>query len=153
MKKGIRDGFTLVEILIVIAILGILSAISILTFRALYTNATLRAATQEVYLMLEDARSRTLASEDAFTYGVHIASSSVTRFRGSVYVAGDANNVVYVFEGGVTATGTIVASGSSIVFERLTGDAAGNGRIYLRDRDGTATNTIEVQASGLIEYE
>ena len=147
------QGFTLVEILVVIAVLAIMTTISVYSFQAMYHASALRAGASEVYSALTSARTNTLGSQDGLVYGVHVSSTTVTRFEGPTYTAGSATNKVYAFEGGVTATSSLVTNGTSIVFTRLTGVSSVGGTIYVRNRDGTSTTTITIHATGLIEYE
>lgn len=148
-----RMGFTIIEILVVLAILAIITVISAAGFQSMYHTSALRAGGSEVYRALTNARSNTLASQDGTVYGVYVSTSTVTQFEGSTYVAGTSTNKTYVFEGGVTATSSLISTGTTIVFTRLTGKPNTGGTIYVRNNDGTSTTTITIQASGLIEYE
>lgn len=152
-KTNATQGFSLLELLIVFALVGILTIISVAIFERMYKNSVLRAAQSEVYNALVSARARTLASENDTVYGVRLASTSVTRFIGSTFVSGTSTNQTYAFEGEITATGTIVSSSTPLVFTRLTGQSNIEGTIYLRTFGGTETSTVTVHKSGLIEYD
>lgn len=152
-KRNYLKGFTLIEILVVIAISAIIAVTSVVGFQALYQSSTLRAGSVEVFGALTSARTNTLASQGGTVFGVHISSTTVTRFEGSTFVLGNATNKVYEFEGGVTATGTLVTSGASIIFTRLTGETSPGGTLYIHDSEGTSTTTIAVHPSGLVEYQ
>ena len=132
-------------------ILGILSAISVVALKDLYRFSALKVSTNGVYRAFTDARNRTLASEGDTVYGVLVGTSSVTRFVGGTYTAGVATNEVYYFSGGVAATGTIVTNRVPIVFTRLTGQPNASGTIFMHNDTHTATNTIVIYATGLIE--
>lgn len=149
-KRTVR-GFTLAEIVVVSAILSIIALVSFSAFKNMHRASALRAGGDEVYQAFTDARAKTLGSEEGTVYGVFIASTSVTRFVGETYSAVSATNRVYSFEAGVTATGTGIVAGTSTRFERLTGEPNVARVVYLRNDDGTATSTITVHASGLIE--
>lgn len=148
-----RRGFTLIEILVVIGILGIITAISVTAFSNMYKVSVLRAGGSEVYDALVASRSKTLASKSDIVYGVFVSSTTVTRFAGGTYISGTATNRSYSFEGGVRATSTLITSGTPIVFTRLTGAPSIQGTIYVHNLDGTSTTTIVIHRSGLIEYE
>ncbi len=144
-------GFTFVEIVIVIAVLFILAAISVVSFRNLLLSASYRVAVQEVYTQLTDARNDTLASENDTVYGVHFERGSTTYFIGDTFVEGTASNVVYEFEGGTYATSSFITNDVNVIFKRLSGLPTATGTILIIKSDGSATSTIEVHDSGLIE--
>lgn len=145
-----KYGFTLVEIIVVIAILALVATISVVTFMNMHRDATLRATASDVYESFTNARERTLASENDTVYGVHLATSSITRFVGNTYSAGHASNTVFTFENIVSATGTLVMQNANIIFERLTGKPSATGTLYIRN--GVSTSTVTIHGSGLIEY-
>jgi len=148
-----KKGFTLLEILIVLAILASILGISLQVLQNLYQDSALKAGASEVYGALVSARSDTLSAQNDMVYGVRISTSTVTRFSGVTYTPGNSTNKVYAFEKGVLATSSLIASGTNIIFERLTGQPSATGTIYIRDIQGAGTTTIVIHASGLIEYE
>jgi prepilin-type N-terminal cleavage/methylation domain-containing protein len=148
----LRRGFTLLEVVIVVAILAALAALSAVTFRAMYDSTTVRAGASEVFGALVSARTRTLAAEGDDVYGVHVSSTTVTRFVGNTYNPADASNELYFFEGLVRATSTLIANGGEIVFTRLSGVPNTVGTIYVYDMSGSGTSSVVIQSTGLIEY-
>ena len=152
-QKPRIKGFTLIEIIVVLLILGIIVSISATAFERMYRESALKAGGSEVYGALISARSRTLAAQNDTTHGVFVSSTTVTRFEGSSYSPSSSTSVSYTFEGGVTATSTFITSGTPIIFTRLTGEPNASGTIYVRNNDGTNTTTITISASGLIEYD
>jgi prepilin-type N-terminal cleavage/methylation domain-containing protein len=155
-KRHVRmnslTGFTLVEILVVLAVLLIIAAFSITAFRSMYEGSGTRTAVVEITDALREARNNALSSKGDSVYGVRIASTSVTRFPGSTYSAGNASNTTYMFEAGAMATGTLVSAGTDIVFARLTGMPSATGTVLVTGSDGTSTTTITIGATGLIQY-
>jgi prepilin-type N-terminal cleavage/methylation domain-containing protein len=144
-------GFTLVELLVAVAILALFTTVSIKTFGTMYRTSALRTASLEIVNALRDARAKTLSAENDMVYGVRVGTSSVTRFIGSSYTPGHASNTVYYYEGGASATGTLVRNGVNIVFTRLTGEPSATGTIYIRSIDSEHTATVTVSRTGLIE--
>lgn len=151
--SGSQRGFTFIEILVAIAIVAILGAASAATYKNVSESSSLKMAGSEVYTALTSAREKTLGGENDTVYGVHVSTTTITQFVGPTYVAGAATNRVYTFVGGITATSSLITSGTDVVFKRLTGEAQQGGTIYVRNSAGTSTTTIVVHDSGLVEYE
>ncbi len=151
-RPPLSRGFTFIEILVVIAVIAILTAVTLLAFRNVYRDSARRTAIMEIADALRDSRNNTLGAVNDTVYGVRVGTSSVTRFTGNTYTLGAATNEVYQYEAGVTATGTLVTSGTSVVFARLTGIPSATGTILVRDNDLVGSTSVIIQSTGLIEY-
>jgi prepilin-type N-terminal cleavage/methylation domain-containing protein len=90
-------GFTAVEMLVVIGVLGMLTAFIALSLGSFRNVTALRATTEDVWLTLRSARNATLASKDDSIYGVRIESTRAIQFRGTSYVAGATTNITTTF--------------------------------------------------------
>jgi type II secretory pathway pseudopilin PulG len=147
-----RAGFTYLEILLVICILGIITVISITTLVSFNTNQALDKDTQTVVTVLEEARSKTLASTDASQYGVHIGSNDLTVFKGNTYISTDPNNRVINLNGITTISNiTFSDGGSDIVFKRLTGETVQTGTITIATTRDTKTRTVTIYKTGIVQ--
>lgn len=152
MKTQQRQiGFSFTEILVVIGIILLLSAIAVVTFRNLELSSSHRSVTQEVFSTLTDARNRSIASESDTVYGVHFETDSVTLFEGDTYTQSDPDNLRINFTGGVYATSSLIGTNTDVVFRRLTGFPTATGTLLIMRSDGVATKTIIIHGSGLIE--
>ena len=122
MKRSIQKGFTLIELMIVVAIIGILAAIAL----PAYSDYTKRAKVSEIILAASSART---AIAEVVTAGNLTAMPATVEVQSSVskYVA----SVAY-------AAGVITATASA----GGTGDATIDGQTITLT--GTANTTSQV---------
>lgn len=150
MIHNSKNGFTLVELLISIAVLSIISTSMFLAYQTISRNAELKTATFKAVDVLNLARTRTLASLGASSYGVHFEQTQYALFKGTAYSAMDPDTIFYPLPSPVEIN-TIALSGGAVdvVFERLTGKTAQTGTVRLElASDSTKFKTISIIASG-----
>lgn len=106
MKRSMQKGFTLIELMIVVAIIGILAAVAL----PAYQDYTVRAKVSEV--MLAASSAKTAVSEAASTFNALPDAASVTiQSQSSKYVS------AVGYSGGIitaSATGDSAITGSTI---------------------------------------
>lgn len=142
-------GFSVVELIAAIAIVGVLSAVVIASFSSVYEGRSLELDTHAVTVMLEEARTRTIAARDREAHGVYFTATTSTLFAGT-YSAGDPDNEVFNVSNGITIGTALSGGGSTIMFDRITGRTSNFGDVVL-NQGSSASTTISVQATGLIE--
>ncbi len=154
-KRVLACGaFTLIEVLIVVAIVGILAAISVNGFGAFATRSGADASARVVLSALEEARARTLSAEGGTSYGVHFGSTTVTVFAGETYDAGDTSNEVRTLRRAEISSVSLTGGANTIVFARLIGTASATGTVtVVQSVDVTLSRTITIHESGLSDVQ
>ena len=148
-----QKGFTLIETLLVIALISIITAFSFFAFFNIDEEEALQTSETHVKSIISEARSLTLASKNRMQYGVHFTDDAVIRFEGGTYSSSDGNNVVYpLHKKAQIQSVSLSGGGDSIVFNRLTGSTDQSGTITLSTRsDETNTRVITISETGIIE--
>lgn len=145
-----RNGITMVEILITIAIIGILSAVMIANWNGYLSKQAIDKDTEKIVEVLRFARSNTLASKNSLQYGVHLGANDITLFSGTGYSQGATGNQVYNLSSGITLAYSLQGTGADVVFKRLTGEVSAYGTITLTSNQNK-TRVINIYKTGLVE--
>jgi len=152
MKLKNKKGFTTLEILIVLSIMSILTAIVFSAFINVRKNQALAIDTSTIVEVLRQARSQTLSSYSSSRYGVRLSSVKVTLFAGSSYNPNDSANKDFILNSSDTIlTITLVGGGSDVLFDRLTGETSQNGTVVLSSPSTGETKTVTIYKTGLVE--
>ena len=143
-----QKGFTLLEVLISVAIVGILAGISIPVYRSLQTRNDLDLTVSIVVQNLRRAQVLSQAIQGGSEWGVNVSPGLVTLFRGGGFAARDPSSDE-LFE----VSDTITPSGiGEVVFSRLIGDPSDSGDIVLTAISGD-TRTITINSKGSISFD
>lgn len=146
-----HKGLTIAELLVVVAIVAILSAISLSAFVSYRTSQALTADTETVAGLLRQARNQTISSKNASSYGVNFSSTTTTLFVGPTYSPGNPSNVAYTLTAGNTLTTTLSGGATSILFNRVTGETNQSSTIVVTLQSATASSTISIYKTGTVE--
>jgi len=115
-------GFTALEILVVIAILGILLSVIMPSFMNFRRSSLLNTDTMNLITLINRARLLSVSSKDDDQYGIHLESSKAVLFKGATYSAGSTTNETHTFSTGLTLSSiTVSTGGSDVLFEKVTG--------------------------------
>jgi prepilin-type N-terminal cleavage/methylation domain-containing protein len=151
MIRLTRDGgLSLPELIVSVSIVGLLSALSVVSFASFFRNQALDASSASLVFALRDARTKTLASVEGYQYGVAVSSDRHTLFRGPALVSGDSSNQVFLLSSLTRASSSL----QSFVFERVTGNSSASGTIdvYITS-DPTLRRKVTVQGTGLVDMQ
>lgn len=142
-----KKGFTLIETLIVLAVLAILIAVILPSLQTMRSNQVLKTAASDIFSTLDKARSQTLASVDSSEYGVHFESSKIVLFKGTTYTSSDSNNIEIAITSPASITNISLTGGAvDLYFNRLSGTPNITGTITVSV--SSTFKTITISATG-----
>jgi Tfp pilus assembly protein FimT len=140
-------GITVIEILVVIAVLGIIFSIVIPQFSKMRESAVLKTAVGDILSSVNKARSETLSSLNSSSYGVHFQSDKVIIFKGISFVSNDQNNeTISIVTPASISNGTFILP-ANIYFNRLSGSPSTTGSVIVSTT--SYSKTITISATGV----
>ncbi|MFA5932165.1 MAG: prepilin-type N-terminal cleavage/methylation domain-containing protein [Candidatus Paceibacterota bacterium] len=146
-----KKGFTVVELLIVLAVIGIIFSIVLPQFSAIRENQVLKGAVNDIISSLNKAQSQTLSSVNSSSYGVHFQSDKVIIFLGTTFLVNDMNETINIISpaniSNVTLSGVSGNSGD-IYFNRLSGIPSKTGTITVSTP--SYSKIITISTTGVI---
>ena len=147
MRKGKNNGFTLVELLLSVALISALAAISVPVYRTLISKNDLAIAASTFAQSTRRAQALSQAVDGDSTWGVSLQSGQVIIFKGVNYAGRDVN-----FDEIYNISTTIGFSGvTEIVFNKLTGEPVASGVTTLTNQSDT--KTVTSNAKGMVSYQ
>lgn len=151
-------GITIIELLVIIGILVILTAITVPSFRYFQKESDLSNSAEEIVNTLRLSQNKTLTSEGASQWGVYFDTTTVPHqyvlFKGINYSARDSSfdeinklpKLVEIYE-------INLGGGQEVVFERISGETSQFGNVKTRlINDLSKTRTIYIENSGLVGF-
>ncbi len=149
--RAYEYGFTLIEVLLSLALVAIIAAMSVSAFVTLDKKEAVRQETGKVIALLNEARTLSISGENGDVYGVHFETTKTVLFKGSVYSAVAETNKVQMLNDAVQVSAiTLSAGGSDVIFKKLTGATSQFGTITLASlKDPSATSTVTITATGV----
>ncbi len=154
MKNFYKKGITLLEVLMAVAILGIIVSVALPQFSKIKENQVLQNTTQEILSALRQAQSQSLASVSLGEFGVHFQKDQIVIFKGQSFSAGAMdNNVIDIVSpaniSNVTFSGLSSETGD-IYFSRLSGVPNKNGTITVSTPSNSKTITLSATGTASV---
>jgi prepilin-type N-terminal cleavage/methylation domain-containing protein len=139
-------GFTLIELVVVLAIISVVLSWGLAVSFGAYRQAVLSGERDKVVSLLKKARTRALSNAHETAHGVYLDQSGYTLFEGSSYAA---RNVPLdeVFPG---SPGIAVGGISEVVFSQLAATSTASGTIMLGN--GATNFAILVNYEGRVAW-
>ena len=150
-KEKMRKGFTLLELIVVMAVMSILLVISLTSLYSLNTSQAFKQDVIAVVSALRQARALTIASYDNSQYGVHVETSRAVLFKGNSYSVSDPENVTYPLHQFVQVNVVLTGGENDVIFQRLSGNTTQSGTITMFPEDNSASSVINIFSTGIIE--
>jgi prepilin-type N-terminal cleavage/methylation domain-containing protein len=145
MKKV--GGFTLLEVLLVVAVIGAIGLISTPVYQAAYGRANLRAVTIHTAQAARRAQLQAQAVVSDAQWGIALQSGSLTLFRGATFASRvTADDEIYSFPTNITSSGP-----TEVVYSKMAGMPSTTGTITFTSSSGE-TKTVTINAKGTITY-
>lgn len=141
-----RRGFTLAELLVVIGITLIVSAVSIPLYSYFQGFQTLESARENVLAQVQQARLRAVAGLSQSNHGLYFDNDSYTLYQGDSYASRDQGE-----DESYQLPDNIVFSGlNEINFIQKTGVPSSEGILVLTNTVNNEIREINIRSNGLI---
>lgn len=153
MRKSHNEGFTLLEVLLILAILSVLARVTTVYGIDTYRAELFRAEQRTLVSLLERARAESMNNSGAVAHGVAFFPDDYqgyVLFAGATYSQSNPGLRLFV----PVHYSVALSVPSEIIFSPRSGDTHVTGDISLSDisRLGYATATIKVNQSGYIGW-
>lgn len=140
-------GFTLIEMLLSVSIIGVLAAASVPIMGALVTRNDVDVAGQQVASALRRAQEYARAMNQDSDWSLNVQGGVVTLYKGTVFASRDTS-----YDEAIDVPSAITISGlTDIQFAKFTGLPNTTGSITLAS-SVNETRTVTVNAKGMVDY-
>jgi prepilin-type N-terminal cleavage/methylation domain-containing protein len=145
-KKSNSDGFTLLELLLSVALIGALAGLSLPVYRTLMMKNDLDIAAVTLAQSFRRAQTLSQSVDGDITWGVKAQSGSIVLFKGSSYSTRDSS-----YDETFDVPTTISIGGTSeFIFAKLTGLPQTTGSVNLStESDG---RSVSINEKGTVSY-
>ena len=151
IKKIQNLGFSLIEMIVVIAIGAVLVVAVIISFSSFRNSKIVDISADQILSVINEARVKTVSSEDYSRFGVRLEAGRVVLFKGDIFTEPSSSNVQTTLSSLVEISNiSLNGGGADIVFQKLTGKTNnyGSWRVRLKS-DNNKYKTISVKSTGI----
>ena len=141
-----QRGFTLIELILIVALMGILGALSSPFLSRFIAQNYLEDTTNKFVRTLRKAQNYSLSGKQSSTWGVHYADRELILFKGSFY--GEDHSFDETFDIPSTIS---VSDWSDIAFSKIRGQPSTNLTVILSSN--IKSKTVVVNAEGMVDVE
>jgi len=146
LYKVRNSGFTFTEVLMVIAILGIMAGLAIPFYQSFQISSQVDNTTQEIISTLRWAQARAMSSESLSSFGIHFESQRYVLFKGDIYNSADPSNEPISLSDVLSVNS---GAGVDIIFTAISGTTTNTGLITVSATSGKP-RTITINEHGVI---
>lgn len=145
-------GFSLVEILVVLAVIIALTTIALWSLGSMSERLLLRSAVSDIAFVLEAQKAKAVSGTGGVAQGVFFNASSYTEFAGSEYDEDEDDNFTHSLDSRLVLSTDIIGE-ESIIFSRITGATGDSVTVTVSlANDATRFRTVVVGLGGDIAY-
>ncbi len=146
MRHTGQAGFTLIEALLSVAIIGILAGVSLPVYLSFQNRNDLDLAAQSIAETLRRAETYSRGVQGDAQWGVAIRPTYITLFKGTSYAARIAS-----YDENTSLPATVTVGGlSDIPFTKWSGAPTSTGTITLTSTAGS--RSVVINAKGMVDY-
>jgi prepilin-type N-terminal cleavage/methylation domain-containing protein len=148
MRNLNQKGITISEILVAIAVIGVLAVLVLPGFAKIRRVQALKSATEDIVSVIGKAHSQTLSSLNSSEYGVHFSSDELVLFKGTSYSENnpDNENIEIISPASISSI-NLTGGAVSLHFDRLNGLPNVSGTITV-GVPGSSSKIITISATG-----
>ena len=138
-----RRGFTLIEVLLSVALIGLIAGIGAVVYQQLQNRNALDVAAVTMATQFRRAQVLSRAADVDTTWGVRVDAGSITLFQGATYVSRDTT-----FDEVSSISSSITPNGfQEVVFAKFTGLPQTTGTLTLTGPYDSRTLTLNAQGT------